>query len=86
MEIKKRQDFILSVLQARKIQFEEIDISDPTRESDKQFMREKSPPKEGQSAALPPQIFNSDKYCCDYENFHEAVECNTVHELLGLEQ
>jgi hypothetical protein len=63
-QIKKRQDFILSVLQARKISFEEVDISDPTREADKQFMREKSPPKEGQSVVLPPQIFNSDVYRC----------------------
>jgi hypothetical protein len=64
VQIKKRQDFILSVLQARKISYEEVDISDPTREADKQFMRERSPPKEGQSVILPPQIFNSDVYRC----------------------
>jgi hypothetical protein len=86
MEIKKRQEYMISVLQARKVEFEEIDISDPTRESDKQFMRENSPPKEGQSVVLPPVIFKSDVYCADYETFLDAVECNTLFELLGIEK
>jgi glutaredoxin len=84
MEIRSHQEFILSVLKARKIDYEEIDISDPARETDKKFMREKTPPKDGKPNVLPPQIFNDDNYCCDYESFHDAVECNTINELLGL--
>ena len=58
------QDYILQILQTRKIPHEEIDISDPSCEGDKKFMRERSPPKEGTSAILPPQIFVDDEYCC----------------------
>jgi len=59
----------MSVLKVRKIDFEEVDISDPTREADKLFMREKTPPKEGRNVPLPPQIFNSDVYCGVGMNF-----------------
>lgn len=82
MEIKKRQEYITSILRGRKIEFEEVDISDHTKESEKQFMREHSPKVNGQ--VLPPQIFKSDAYLCDYESFYEAVECNTLPELLGV--
>lgn len=82
--MKRKQEYVMSVLKARKIEYEEVDISDPTREAEKQFMREKTPPKEGRAVPLPPQIFNSDDYCGDYESFQDAVECNTVFELLKL--
>lgn len=84
MEIKRKQEYVMSVLKVRKIDFEEVDISDPTREADKLFMREKTPPKEGRNVPLPPQIFNSDVYCGDYESFYDAVEDNAVLELLKL--
>jgi hypothetical protein len=84
MEIRSHQEYILQVLQTRKIPYEEIDISDPAKEDDKKFMREKTPPKDGKPNVLPPQIFNDNNYCCDYEAFLDAVECNTVDEILGL--
>ncbi|ROL44228.1 SH3 domain-binding glutamic acid-rich protein [Anabarilius grahami] len=33
---------------------------------------------------LPPQIFNEEMYCGDYDTFFEAKEDNTVYEFLGL--
>jgi SH3 domain-binding glutamic acid-rich protein len=63
LQIKRKQDFVLSVLASRKIPFEEIDISDPMRDWDKKFMREHSRPASGETCALPPQIFNDDVYC-----------------------
>ena len=50
------------MLAAKKIDFEEIDISDPTCEDDKKFMRENSTPREGQRVPMPPQIFSEDEY------------------------
>lgn len=84
IEMKRMQEYVMSVLKARKIEFQEVDISDPTNEAEKQFMREKTPPKEGSAVPLPPQIFNSDIYCGDYESFQDAVECNAVYELLKM--
>ena len=53
----------MQVLKGRKVDFEEVDISDPTLEDERQFMREHSTPKGGNKYGLPPQIFNDQEYC-----------------------
>jgi len=63
LQIKRKQDFVTSVLANRKIQFEEVDISDPLCVSEKNFMREHSRPAGSDPTPLPPQIFNDDVYC-----------------------
>ena len=73
--MKRKQEWIVSVLTARKIPFEEIDISDPTREAEKQFMRENSPLKEGQTVPMAPQIFNADEYCGVGLAFYRFLSC-----------
>ena len=63
MQIKKQQDFVLQILQSNQIEFEKIDITDPSKEEEKMFMRENSVPKDGKKIPLPPQIFNDIDYC-----------------------
>jgi len=63
IQIKRKQDFVTSVLTNRKISFEEVDISDPLCASEKDFMREHSQPSGSDPAPLPPQIFNDTVYC-----------------------
>ena len=62
-QMKTRQDYIVRILESRKIIFEQIDISDQSQESEKAFMRKHSVAKEGQKVPLPPQIFFDDQYC-----------------------
>merc|ERR1712012_839188 len=40
--------------------------------------------KEGQRHALPPQIFNGEKYCGDYDDFDVANEDDELEEFLGI--
>ena len=63
LQIKKQQQFVAQILQNLKIDFETVDITDPSNEEAKMFMREHSIPKEGQKIPLPPQIFNDSHYC-----------------------
>ena len=60
--MKKQQQHIVDILVAKKIALETIDISDPSQEEAKQFMRANSKAKEGQNVALPPQIFSDGEY------------------------
>ena len=63
MQIKKNQENVISILSGKKYNFEEIDITDPSREEDKKWMWEHGTVKEGQRRPLPPQIFNGEDYC-----------------------
>lgn len=55
-------------------------------EEQRQWMYKNIPPekKPAQGNPLPPQIFNGDRYCGDYDSFFEAKESNTVYSFLGL--
>ena len=63
LQMKKQQQHLQSTLESFKIDFENIDISCPTNEEQKKFMRANSKTKEGSTVPLPPQIFNEDDYC-----------------------
>uniref|UniRef100_A0A668TAZ2 SH3 domain binding glutamate-rich protein like 3 n=1 Tax=Oreochromis aureus TaxID=47969 RepID=A0A668TAZ2_OREAU len=56
-QTKKNQDRIFSILSAKKIPFQTVDISQSS--DDKDLMRQGA----GDPTALPPQIFNGDVYC-----------------------
>ncbi|KAF7686235.1 SH3 domain-binding glutamic acid-rich-like protein 3 [Silurus meridionalis] len=77
-EVKSQQAEVMRILESKNIQYELIDISvggDVRNE-----MRTKS----GNPTAAPPQIFNDDEYCGDYEMFSEAVEADTVEKFLKI--
>ncbi|OCT58475.1 hypothetical protein XELAEV_18002147mg [Xenopus laevis] len=82
--IKKRQQEVLQFLEANRIEYEEVDIT--MLEEMRQWMY-KNIPKDrlpGQGNPLPPQIFNDNAYCGDYESFFESKESNTVFLFLQL--
>lgn len=71
--MKKRQQRVLMILDSKNIAYEVIDIAEPGKEADKEFMQEKSTSK-GCTASdhdprhpLPPQIFADDEYCGEWE-------------------
>ncbi|XP_069749725.1 adapter SH3BGRL-like isoform X3 [Narcine bancroftii] len=84
VKIKKQQQEVLDYLQANKIEFERCDIA--VNDESKMFMRENVPenyrPVSG--IPLPPQIFNNDHYCGNFEAFFDARENNAVYAFLGL--
>merc|ERR1712058_181565 len=48
------------------------------------LMRASAKKKEGRRHALPPQIFNADKNCGDYDDFDVANEDDELEEFLGI--
>ena len=61
-----------------------VDISAPGMDEQRDTMRASAKKKEGQRHALPPQIFNGDKYCGDYDDFDVANEDDELEEFLGI--
>lgn len=61
-QVKKRQQRVTMILDSKNIKYDLIDIAEPGKESDKQFMQENSKTRESKHP-LPPQIFNDDRYC-----------------------
>merc|ERR1712039_430693 len=47
-------------------------------------MRANAVKKEGQRNVLPPQVFNGEKYCGDYDAFDVANEDDELEEFLGI--
>merc|ERR1712156_790091 len=82
--IINEQHAILTVLKCLGIPIEEVDISAPGMDEQRDFMRSNGKKKEGERNVLPPQIFNGDKYCGDYEDFDVANEDDELEEFLGI--
>ena len=51
------------ILKSLGIQMDLVDISAPGMDDQRDLMRASAKKKEGQRHALPPQIFNGEKYC-----------------------
>jgi len=83
-EIVTHQQRIFMILNSLAIECEPIDISAPGMDEAKDYMREKGKKKDGQRYVLPPQIFNGEKYCGDYDDFDVANEDDLLEEFLGI--
>jgi len=83
-EIVTHQQRIFMILKSLAIEFEPVDIAGPGMDNQKDEMRAKGKKKEGQRHALPPQIFNGEKYCGDYDDFDLANEDDELEEFLGI--
>eukprot|EP00092_Neocalanus_flemingeri_P104981 GFUD01134508.1.p1 GENE.GFUD01134508.1~~GFUD01134508.1.p1 ORF type:complete len:195 (+),score=75.53 GFUD01134508.1:70-585(+) len=83
-EISNAQHRITMILKSLGIVMEVVDISAPGTEEQRDFMRAGAKKKEGQRFALPPQLFNGEKYCGDYDDFDVANEDDELEEFLGL--
>lgn len=82
--IKKKQQDVVGFLEALKVDYTPLDIA--CNEDNRMWMRQNVP--EGKKPAngipLPPQIFNEESYCGDYDTFFDAKEDNLVYTFLGL--
>ncbi|XP_056597961.1 SH3 domain-binding glutamic acid-rich-like protein 3 [Triplophysa dalaica] len=78
-EVKSQQAEVIRILDSKSIQYELIDVAVGGAVRDE--MRSKS----GNPTAIPPQIFNEDLYCGNYEMFSDAVEDDTVKKFLKIE-
>lgn len=76
--VKSQQAEMMRILDSKSIQYELIDIAVDTELRDQ--MRDKA----GNPSAVPPQLFNEDQYCGDYEMFSDAVEADTVEQFLKM--
>lgn len=61
-KVKKRQQRVCMILDSKHIKYEVIDITEPGKEPDKEFMQQNSNSKEAKHP-LPPQIFHDESYC-----------------------
>uniref|UniRef100_A0A673MLU1 SH3 domain-binding glutamic acid-rich-like protein 3 n=1 Tax=Sinocyclocheilus rhinocerous TaxID=307959 RepID=A0A673MLU1_9TELE len=67
-EVKQHQSEIFQFLDSKKIKYFAVDIAGSTD------VKEEMRKKVGNPSAMPPQVFNGDKYCGDYQKFFDAVE------------
>merc|ERR1719365_250937 len=82
--ITNQQHRIIMILKSLGIAMDLVDISAPGMDDQRDMMRASAKKKEGQRHALPPQIFNGEKYCGDYDDFDVANEDDELEEFLGI--
>ncbi|XP_078512956.1 SH3 domain-binding glutamic acid-rich protein isoform X3 [Lissotriton helveticus] len=82
--IKKKQQEVVGFLKANRIDYEEKDIA--CNEDNRKWMRSNVPgeKKPQNGIPLPPQIFNEEQYCGDFDSFFDAKEGNEINFFLGL--
>ncbi|EZA59857.1 SH3 domain-binding glutamic acid-rich protein-like protein [Ooceraea biroi] len=81
LQVKKRQQRVLMILDSKSVEYEIIDITEPGKELDKEFMQANSNARNNKYP-LPPQIFNEDDYCGDYEDFDLSNEIDELEKFL----
>ncbi|KAM6143459.1 SH3 domain-binding glutamic acid-rich-like protein 3 [Erethizon dorsatum] len=78
-EVQQRQEEVIQILDTYKMKYELLDISTSLKVLE-EMKRKVSTPN-----ALPPQIFNGQEYCGDFEMFHEAKENKEILKFLKME-
>ena len=61
-QVKKRQQRVMMILDSKNVSYQVIDITEPGKEDEKEFMQTMSNARDSKYP-LPPQIFNEDEYC-----------------------
>ena len=51
------------ILDSKNVEYETIDITEPGKEMEKEFMQMNGIARDDSKYPLPPQIFNEDEYC-----------------------
>lgn len=78
------------ILDSKNIKYEVIDISEPGLEEQKDFMQTNATSNGATASdltprhALPPQLFNDQDYCGDYDQFELANEIDNLEVFLKL--
>lgn len=70
------------ILESRCFEYEAIDIAEPGRQAERDRLKTCGAIK----PALPPQLFNGDDYCGDYDQFDMANETDELDKFLGYPQ
>uniref|UniRef100_A0A336MSW2 CSON006078 protein n=1 Tax=Culicoides sonorensis TaxID=179676 RepID=A0A336MSW2_CULSO len=89
--VKKRQQRVQMILESKHIDFTVIDITEPTQDKEKDFMQANSTEMgvtvsdQNPRHPLPPQIFNGEQYCGDYNGFELANENDELEQFLKIE-
>ena len=73
VQVKKRQQHALLILDTVKIDYKVIDITEPGHEEERELMKEVCKKRNSESLPLPPQFFNEDEYCGVSECYLENV-------------
>lgn len=79
------------ILESKQIEHVLIDIAEPGKEPEKEFMQKNSTSSGATSSdanprnPLPPQFFNDEAYCGDYEGFDLANEIDEIEVFLKLQ-
>lgn len=84
-ETKKRQQRAQMILDSLEIKYELVDVTEPGREKEREHLSSVCKKHDSLAFALPPQFFNDDTYCGDYEDFDAANDEDKVKVLLKLE-
>ncbi|KAJ8958823.1 hypothetical protein NQ318_019584 [Aromia moschata] len=90
-EVKKRQQRVLLILDSKNVNYEVIDIAEPGAEEAKDFVQNNATSMGATISdpsprhPLPPQIFNDDDYCGDYDQFDMANEVDEMEKFLKLQ-
>mmetsp|Transcript_23032 Transcript_23032/g.60169 ORF Transcript_23032/g.60169 Transcript_23032/m.60169 type:complete len:99 (-) Transcript_23032:1296-1592(-) len=83
-EMRKHQEKIFMIIDSKKVEYEKVDIASIDGAKDKMRALMGAAGVEGAERALPPQIFNEEAYCGNFEAFHLAVEDGELETFLKL--
>lgn len=90
-QVKKRQQRVTMILDSKHITYTIIDITEPGQEAEKDFMQKNSEHNgatisdQNPRHPLPPQMFNDEEYCGDYDDFDLANEVDNLEVFLKME-
>ncbi|CAO2623256.1 SH3 domain-binding glutamic acid-rich-like protein 3 [Lemmus lemmus] len=79
-EVKQKQSEVMRILDSYKINYELIDITTSPQALEEMRTKTDSP------KAAPPQIFNGQEYCGDFNTFHDAKENKEILKFLKMEK
>jgi len=82
--ILKKQRAVQDFLEARKIDFQLIDMCSDLTARPKMLDLMPEDEKNEKSPILPPQIFNGRDYCGDYNEFEDAKEMDLIYSFFKL--
>lgn len=83
-EIKKRQQRVQMILSSLNIDHEVVDVTEPGHEKAREHLSSVCKKRNSETVASPPQFFNDDTYCGDYDDFYKANDEDEVHTFLHL--
>jgi len=84
LQISKQQRAILDFLDARGIEYRPVDMCANLKARGQMLEKLPEESKEEGKQILPPQVFNGEDYCGDYEQFFDAREMDLIYSFFKL--